>query len=330
MKQLCLSLICFIAFITTNAQPKPVVEHGQLQVVAGRIVDRKGEAPQLRGISMSWSIWGGRKYYNNDVVNWLASDFKASVLRLAMAIEHEGGYLADSARQTELITAAADAAIKNGIYVIIDWHDHHANQHQDKAVQFFSAMAKRYAGKSNVIYEIFNEPERIPWTSIKSYAIPVIEAIRKVDSKNLIIVGSPAWDQDVDVTAKDPITGFRNIAYSFHFYASDPNHQENLMRKVEIAIAAKLPLFVTEWGVGESDGNGLFDLDKTNKWVNWMEKHQLSSANWNVTDKAETTAILKPGAAVSGNWTQDDLTPAGQYIRMKLIEFSASGKSKDK
>ncbi|MGY4384370.1 endoglucanase [Pedobacter sp. UYP24] len=330
MKQLYLLMVLFLGCVFANAQSNAVVQHGQLQVVNGVVVDFNGKAPQLRGISMSWSIWGGRKYYNNNVFKWLVNDFKSNVIRLSMAVEPEHGYLLDSAGQITLITAAVDAAIKNGIYVIVDWHDHHANQHQERAVQFFAAIAKKYAGKPNVIYEVFNEPERISWSSIKSYAIPVIEAIRKYDSKNLIIVGSPVWDQDVDITAKDPITGFNNIAYSFHFYASDPNHQEKLMRKAESAIAAKLPLFVTEWGVGESNGNGIFDLDKTNKWLDWMERQQLSWANWNVTDKKETTALLNPGAPVGGNWSAKNLTPAGQYIRQKLNQLSASGSSKNK
>ncbi len=324
MKPLYLLFALFLGCLFANAQSKGVLLHGQLQVVNGTITDSRGKAPQLRGISMSWSIWQGRKYYNKDVQRWLVDDFKANVIRLSMAVEPEQGYLLDSAGQTTLITSAIDAAIKNDIYVIIDWHDHHANQHQQKAIQFFAAMAKKYAGKPNVIYEVFNEPERITWNTIKSYAIPVIEAIRRYDSKNLIVVGSPVWDQDVDVTAKDPITGFNNIVYSFHFYASDPNHQEKLMRKAESAIAAKLPLFVTEWGVGESNGNGVFDLDKTNKWLDWMEKHQLSWANWNLTDKKETTALLTPGAPIEGNWSAKNLTPAGQYIRQKLNQLSTS------
>ena len=46
--------------------------------------------------------------------------------------------------------------------------------------------------------------------------------------------------------------------------------------------------------MGESNGDGVFDLDKTNRWVDWMEKHQLSWANWNLTDKEETTALGVP------------------------------------
>jgi endoglucanase len=150
---------------------------------------------------------------------------------------------------------------------------------------------------------------------VKNYAVQVITEIRKYDANNLIIVGSPHWDQDVDIAAANPIIGFTNIAYSFHFYASDPNHQDSLRGKADKAIKMGLPLIVTEWGVGESDGNGRFDRKETKTWLNWMEANHLSWANWNITDKEETTAILLPGAPANGGWTDDQLTSAGLYIR---------------
>jgi endoglucanase len=124
------------------------------------------------------------------------------------------------------------------MYVLIDWHDHHAYQHQEEAISFFTEMAKKYSGKKNVIYEVFNEPTEIDWKTVKAYSIAVIKAIRKYDKQNVIIVGSPRWDQDVDIVAKDPIAGFKNIAYSFHFYASDRNHQEKLMKKADFAMGS--------------------------------------------------------------------------------------------
>jgi hypothetical protein len=47
----------------------------------------------------------------------------------------------------------------------------------------------------------------------------VIAAIRAIDPDNLIVVGSPAWSQDVDVASDNPITGYENIAYALHFYS---------------------------------------------------------------------------------------------------------------
>lgn len=305
-----------------GAQTTLLEKHGALRVSEGRILDVHGLPPQLRGISMSWSIWGGKKYYNPEVVRWLKSDFKTSLLRVSMAVEPQGGYLSSPDVQEKLITPVIDEAISQGIYVLIDWHDHHANANLAASKAFFGKMSRKYAGIPNVIYEIWNEPEKIGWQTVKAYATEVIAEIRKNDPENVIVVGSPSWDQWVDIAAKDPVTGFKNIAYSFHFYASDPNHQEKLMARADAAIQAGLPLFVTEWGVGESNGDGIFDLAKTTKWWDWMEKNKLSSANWNITDKKETTALLMPGADAKGNWTLEQLTPAGRYIREQLRKFN--------
>ncbi|MGZ3820200.1 MAG: glycoside hydrolase family 5 protein, partial [Mucilaginibacter sp.] len=274
------------------------------------------------GISLSWSLWAGRKYYNPAVIDWLTNDFKVSIVRVAMGVQPEHGYLQEPALQRQLVVNEVDQAIQDGIYVLIDWHDHHANLHTEQAKAFFADMAQKYAGVPNVIYEIWNEPVRTTWDTVKNYAMQVIPEIRKYDADNLIVVGSPRWDQDVDVAAADPLAGFKNIAYSFHFYASDPNHQEKLMAKADLALKNGLPLIVTEWGVGEADGNGKFDRKKTKMWLNWMDTNHLSWANWNITDKNETTAILLPGAPANGGWTDDQLTAAGAYIRDVLRELN--------
>ncbi len=300
----------------------PVARHGSLHTAGNRILNEHGKPTQLRGMSFSWSIWGGKKYYNNDVVDWLVDDFNVSLIRLSMAIEPDGGYLQQPEEQAALIRQVAARAIKRGIYVIIDWHDHNAEKNKEAAKAYFAQIARLYTGTPNIIYEIWNEPERQTWPVIKAYSLEIIKEIRKHDPKNLIVVGSPHWDQDVDIAAEDPITGYDNIAYSFHFYASDPHHQESLRQKADVALKKGLPLFITEWGVGESNGDGIFDLEKTQQWMAWMEERQLSWANWNITDKAETTAILVPGAPISGKWTSEHLTPAGRYIRERLRQLN--------
>lgn len=314
--------ILLLAFSHCAFSQSYVAKHGALSVKNGVIVNSKGLPPQLRGISLSWSIWQGQKYYNTRVVDWLCKDFKISLLRASMAIQPEGGYLQNPEKQLKIVTPVIDHAIKNGIYVLIDWHDHNAEKHVKEAKEFFGIMAKKYAHKPNVIYEIWNEPERQSWDVIKKYSIEVINEIRKHDSINLIIVGSPHWDQDVDVAAKDPITGYSNIAYSFHFYATEPSHQDGLRKKAETAMKKGLPLFVTEWGVGEANGDGKFHTDKTDKWLKWMETHKLSWANWNITDKKETTALLLPGSSKDGSWKVTELTPAGKYIRNVLRKLN--------
>jgi len=317
-------LVLLLINLILSARPKKisVKMNGALRIEGNQMVNTAGVPPQLRGISLSWSIWGGKKYYNAEVIDWLVKDFKITVLRASMAVQPQGGYLQNPDEQIKLMTTVIDEAIKKGIYVLIDWHDHNAEQHLEESKAFFAIMAQKYNGVPNVIDEIFNERAQQSRDVIKDYSIEMIQTIRKYDTNNIIVIGSPRWDQDVDIAASDPIKGFNNLVYSFHFYASDPFHQEKLREKAEIAMKHGLALFVTEWGVGESNGDGIFNPVKTSQWMDWMEKNRLSWVNWNVTDKKETTALMLPGASVNGGWSDEQLTEAGKYIRGQLIKLN--------
>ncbi|RYZ90274.1 MAG: glycoside hydrolase family 5 protein, partial [Moraxellaceae bacterium] len=175
-----------------------------------------GQQGSISGNSFFWSNtgWGGEKFYNAQTVAWLKNDWKSMVVRAAMGVDESGGYLTDAYNKTR-VTTVVDAAIANNMYVIIDWHSHHAEQYQAQSIAFFKEMATKYGNTNNVIYEIYNEPLQISWSGvIKPYATAVIAEIRKIDPDNLIVVGTPSWSQDVDVAANDPITGYANIAYT--------------------------------------------------------------------------------------------------------------------
>ncbi len=102
-------------------------------------------------------------------------------------------------------------AIDLGIYVIIDWHTSTAvtatGTQAAQASEFFTMMAQKYGTTPNVIYEDYNEPNKVTWAQIKPYHEAVVAAIRAVDPDNLIILGTPTYSQDVDVAAADPVAG---------------------------------------------------------------------------------------------------------------------------
>src|SRR3954467_1133363 len=103
------------------AQSQPVRQHGRLHVDSTQLKDEHGQAVVLRGMSFGWhNFWP--RFYNAGAVRWLHKDWGCSVIRAAMGVEPNRGYLEDSAGSKEKIEAVVDAAIGEGVYVIIDWH----------------------------------------------------------------------------------------------------------------------------------------------------------------------------------------------------------------
>ncbi|WP_300380788.1 glycoside hydrolase family 5 protein [Henriciella sp.] len=300
------------------ASDTPVERHGLITTEGNRIVDENGTPVSLAGPSFFWSTtgWGQEKYYNAEAVDNFASNWNASLVRAAIAADtREGSYLTDPEGNLQRAYTVIDAAIENGIYVIVDWHSHRAENNPEAAMEFFTDIAQRYGDTDNLIYEIYNEPlDTTDWsTTVKPYAETVIGAIREVDPDNLIIVGTQSWSQDVDKAASNPLTGFNNIAYTLHFYAA--SHKDELRQKARTALDAGLALFVTEWGAVSYDGDGAVDEESVRAWMDFIRANDLSHANWAVSDKDEGASLFKPGTSPTGPWSPEDLTPSGKLFR---------------
>jgi len=203
----------------------PVAVHGALSVSGNNIVNQNGDVVKFAGNSFFWSnnTFGGLEYYTEGVVDWLQEDWGSTIVRASMGVDESGGFLQFPLANEIRVRTVVDAAIANDMYVIIDWHSHHAEDFESDAISFFTEMAQTYGDNPHVIYEIYNEPITRDWSNtIKPYSEAVIAAIRAVDPDNLIIVGTGFFSQEVDVASQDPIVGFDNIAYTLHFYAGEP------------------------------------------------------------------------------------------------------------
>jgi len=320
---------------TPTPSPTPVQRHGRLAVAGNKIVDQAGVPVQLVGMSLFWSVWGGERYFTKEVVNWLVSDWKCSLVRAPVAVEPRGGILDNAGPTMTLLHTVVDAAIANGVYVIIDWHEEHADQHLLQAQAFFEDVAKSYGDKPNVIFEIWNEPagvsEPIPtWPEIRAYADNVIPVIRK-HSPNLIVVGTPEWSQCVDQAANNPVSG-TNVAYTLHFYAG--SHGKELRDKADYALAKGIALFITEWGTSIADGGNADKrvyTEAAGEWLAWAKQNKISWANWSVINKGEASSILRLPSGEKEDWSDFDpdkggwpvsaLSESGRWVREQIARL---------
>lgn len=298
----------------------PVGEAKPLHVEGTHLCDSDGNPVQLRGVSTHGLAWFP-DYVSEDAFRTLRDGWGANVVRLALYTAEYGGYCNGGDREglEDLIDKGVKAADKLGMYVIIDWHilfDGNPADHADEAVEFFARMSAKYASYENVLYEICNEPQNAPWnTVIKPYAETVISAIRQNDSDAIILVGTNTWSQDVDEVIGSRLED-ENTVYTFHFYAA--THKDSYRRKVTAALDAGVPVFVSECGFCDSSGNGSIDYDSAEAWLELLNSRGVSFVVWNLSNKAETAALIRPECQKVSDWTEDDLSESGKLVKMIL------------
>lgn len=298
---------------------------GRLSVSGTQLVGEDGKPVQLRGISTHGLAWFP-DYVNNEAFKEFRQTWGANVMRLAMYTAENGGYCTggDKEKLMGIVENGVKYATDNDMYVIIDWHvlnDNNPNVHKSEAIKFWDSISKKYANNNNVIYEICNEPcGNTTWDDIKTYANDVIPVIRENDKNAVIVVGTPTWSQEVDKAADSPLTGFDNIMYTLHFYAA--THKEDLQRKMIAAYDKGLPIMVTEFGICDASGNGAIDEESADKWVSLMNERGISYVCWNLSNKNESSALIKAGVSIVSGFGIDDLSQEGKWL-YNLLSTSA-------
>jgi endoglucanase len=344
----------------------PVAKHGHLSIVGNRMKAepaKGGHDVQLRGMSFFWSNSGeGRSFYNDGVVGWMVHDWKVDVLRPAIGAADDPsagggpGYIDGPGPESEQWTrlkTVVEGAIRRGIYVIVDWHSHRATAYQNESVAFFRRVAKEWGKYPNIIYEIYNEPcahanrcANEDWGRLVSYSNAVISAIRSEGSNNVVIAGTRGFSslQDPGQINQNPVNDpinlnptINNIAYSLHFY-NDVAHQNFMGRATELLNfpGHNKAVFVSEFGLSSSNGSGDIgneELTRISNWFTYLDNNKISWVNWSITNKNETSAIIKNSVSnTTGGWSASgnhlnpnaDLTLSGEYIRNRL-RASGSG-----
>ena len=323
----------------------PVSYYGALHTSGNKIIGAKNnQQAMLRGVSLFWSDATGASYYNPNVISWVVDNFKIDVFRFAMGIEYydsnggtknavDGGYKTNPDGQLSMIDKMVQTAIENDVYIIIDWHSHRAHQETTIAKDFFQKVSLKYKDVPNVIYEIYNEPVSGSggnWDAIKNYANQVVPGIR-ANTQNLVIVGTPNWSQHPEQGAQSPIAS-TNIAYVLHFYASS-HSKGSYGGHVTSALNAGYPVFISEWGTTNADGDGEPNASATNEWTQFMDQNNIPNCNWSlrqqtsdVDKKSEKSAIFAGDKSLITAAALDaaTLTSSGSIIKSYLTKNARS------
>lgn len=317
---------------TMDDSDKPTTIHGALHVDMDpqsptylRLLDQNNNKFQLRGISSHGINWHGNadeleyEYINYQSIKNCRDILNANAMRFAMYANEYNGYVGGN---TDDLKYRMDKGVKCatalGMYAIVDWHFVAQNPKSfvTDAKEFFAYASERYADYDNVLYEICNEPAGGIWGDIKTYAETIIPIIRANDPDAIIIVGTPTWSQDVNEAADNPVKDSLkdNVMYTFHFYANTHSINAQYGDKVKYAIN-KIPLFVTEYGMCDSSGDGTNNRGEAKKWWDYFDDNDISYFVWSLCEKKETASLIKYNTHKPETWTASDLSESGNIIK---------------
>jgi len=313
--------VCNLRAEETKIAYNGYLAHGKLSVNGRDLVDQDGEKFQLYGLSTHGLQWFG-KYANFDTIEAIQRDFGINVIRFALYTD-EDGYCSgsDSKKKAMLqdLKEGIDAATKLGLYVIIDWHmvgaenvlDKNPLTYVNESMEFFSMISEEYKDYNNIIYEIMNEPNgSTTWNDCKEYANKVIPCIRK-NTDAVILIGNPKWSADLNSVVASPLQGYNNIMYTYHFYAADHKNTSQVINAYDKGI----PVFISEYGMMLSSGDGDIDTVSGENWIKVLDDRNISYVAWNISNSGGSASIFKEGSTNMTDTSDDNLKVWGIYLK---------------
>jgi endoglucanase len=210
------------------------------------------------------------------------------------------------------IETLVESCKQRNMYCILDWHAignplHNQTRlkeyfHERNGTKIFwydayfelakigiQALAKRFGHNKHVIFELYNEPcpgekdvsqldlKALPWNDWKKLAGELLTIVRK-ETQQLVLVSSNYWTYNLQSTAKDQITSFENIAYSFHCYPLKNNQNWKEM----LESLHDVPIVVTEFGYDRDETSmykGTFE-EYFKPFMEYLREHEISWTAW--------------------------------------------------
>ncbi|MBI3556440.1 MAG: cellulase family glycosylhydrolase [Deltaproteobacteria bacterium] len=311
--------------------------------VQGPSIFYNGKPITLRGVGVGDVVSGRAKRPLSDYCT-IAGDWNANVIRMGI---HPGVWKHTDHKAVLLeLKRNVDAALAEGMFVIIDWHvigwpDGYSETPDEKwgspadlydsgfalAKDFWEQVSRSFGADSRILFELWNEPvaseddwkpsSEPKWLALKTYWKQLLAIIRKTTS-NVVIVAGNSWGYDLRGVRLAPLADV-NVAYSWHVYAGkDRNKEEHWAAHLD-ELQKTRPVLVTEWGFDPS--GEIADQDAQvnfgEKFVHdFLENQHLHSVAWCWHAKW-SPAMLKP----------DWITPTsfGLFVRNYLrTPFSGS------
>lgn len=255
------------------APPKPLP---WLSTRGNRIVDESGATVRLRGVNLAGFEYSKTGDKQDDATFDRLAAMGANFVRVPI---NQDWALSDPA-YLERLDDVARKANDRGIYVMFDmhWYDGHQQPIPNaESVRMWRQLAHRYAEQPGVIFDLHNEPQFLGWGDYAPWAESIVEAMRSVHPRSLIVVEGTVYGGNLSGVMRRPLKA-DNIVYQAHAYGpviSGPFPGPRLWDHVFGRVADKYPVMIGEWGGEPVETPYGKDL------LAYMDRKGISWAAWN-------------------------------------------------
>lgn len=228
--------------------------------------------------------------------------WKTVVVRLAIAQTYYLYY--DAYRQDIANVVAATRSL--GMYLMLELHGYDENNlnsaqpDPNSTPGFWGQVAQAYGSEPHVLFDIWNEPHSVPWSTWKTNAEKIITAIRSAGaSDTLIVVGGLDYAYDLSplMDPSNRITGMGPIIYATHPYPlkSMPASMASEWDVKFGNVSNIVPVIVGEYGVDDSSTvpYGLGSKSAAHDWMiklhQYIDAKKLSALAWSAGDAPQIT-----------------------------------------
>ena len=333
---------CGIAGVSASAAPSP------LSVSGTHVVNSSGERVWLRGVNaagMEWTSDG--EGHILDTVNAAIRDWKVNIIRLPLSQDRWFGKApeqnGDPAAYRALVDKAVQACASQNCYIMLDLHWSDAGvwgkqigQHvmpDTNSLAFWKDFAPIYKNNPAVLFDLYNEPHDITWDVwqnggkvtesdrqrgyTNTYdAIgmqPLLDAVRSVGAKNVIVAGGLDWSYDMSgflsgKQLKDP--NGNGVIYANHNYPFKGDTFEKWLTKIEAA-SKQIPVIVSEFGGNRSRRN---NQQGPWQWIRQvLQELQDRKLDWTAWDMHP-----KAGPVLVSDWSYTPTPSFGVFVKEAL------------
>jgi hypothetical protein len=241
-----------------------------LSTSGAKIVDEDRKEVILRGVNLPDFGWGGYDQTQTRAITVAVREWKVNVVRVRI---YEERFFADSELYLSKLESEVVAPARSlGVYVIL--HPFLRDRvvlPTKRTPEMWKMIAQKYRNDPTVLYDPLDEPHDIDLVRVREAYQGLIELIRSINSKSLIIVTGLNWGREINPYVLSPLP-YVNIVYR-----SNPYNEPDQFADVFGEAVGKLPVFLGEFG---AEGYPPMSKEAVIELLGYADKNGISWTAW--------------------------------------------------